>query len=212
MPILNKDPSLKNVFKSFVFKDIFRVTGKPIKVHGVSVDNPDNMLKYIEDHHDQLKVLFGEPYVKNLKTINEVVRDVAFIQPKARPKFMEGGAITGFIRAYLGVFTRPGRMLTAANIVRKRAGTNALPALLRNPQKLQEVINVTRVSNKEKLSAQELGRIIADIINSPEDADVTKIKPTATESSIKQSELEQFGPSVMFPNLTDKALSLDYSF
>ena len=55
--------------------------------------------------------------VKNLKTINEVVKDVAFIQPKASPKLAEGGVITGFIRAYLGVFTRPGRMLTAAYIV-----------------------------------------------------------------------------------------------
>ena len=110
------------------------------------------------------------------------------------------------------MFTRPGRAVTAVNILRKKAGRDALPNLLMNPEKLRQAINLSKVTNLEKISSAQLGRIFFDYTGSIDDFEVTDKQPSATKALVEQSKLEKFGPEVMFPELTEKALQLDYDF
>ena len=214
LPILNEDIVLKDAYKGLVFTDMMKKLGKPKLINGIEVPDPDNLLEYIRTHRDRLNSLFSDNpnYVSDLEKITEVVKNVAFITPKTRGAFQEQDALTGFVRAYLGVFTRPGRAVTAVNILRKKAGRDALPNLLMNPEKLRQAINLSKVTNLEKISSAQLGRIFFDYTGSIDDFEVTDKQPSATKALVEQSKLEKFGPEVMFPELTEKALQLDYDF
>ena len=129
--------------------------GSPKIINGVEVPDPEVLLKYIDTHRDRLTALFSDSpnYVSNLEKITKVMQKVAFVTPKARSVFSEQDMLTGFVRAYLGVFTRPGRFVTSVNILRKKAGRDALPNLLMNPKNLSEAIKLSRVTDSEKITA-----------------------------------------------------------
>ena len=211
MPILQADPALKKVYKGFVLKDMLNTAGEPKIINGVAVNDPKKMLTYISNNRSQLEVLFGKQHVDNLGKMNKIVDEAVFIEPKARGYRTETDVLTGIIRAYLGVFTRPGRFLTSINILRKRAGVNALPELLMDPQRLSQAIQLSKITDTEKVTAETIGRIFFDVKHSPEDLEVAS-KEDYSKSTISQKNLETLGAEAVFPELTEKALALEYDF
>ena len=143
--------------------------------------------------------------------MNKIIDEAVFIEPKARGYRTETDVLTGIIRAYLGVFTRPGRFLTSINILRKRAGVNALPELLMDPQRLSQAIQLSKITDTEKVTAETIGRIFFDVKHSPEDLEVAS-KEDYSKSTISQKNLETLGAEAEFPELTEKALALEYDF
>jgi len=177
-------------------------------VNGIQTYDPKVMLKYVDDHKDQLKVLFGRDYVNNVNALNKAI-DTVLNEPKPRSIFSQQTPLIGFVRAYLGVFTRPGRFVTAIDILRKNAGKDVLPKLLADPNKLAATIKLAKLTNMEKITSQEFGRIMSDVMLATNDQEVANIV-SRTASDLEQANLKEKGPSIVYPALTEKALQLDY--
>ena len=209
-PILDNNPSLKETYKGFVLKDMFSAQDQNLRtINGIQTYDPKVMLKYVDDHKDQLKALFGRDYVNNVNALNKAI-DVVLNEPKPRSMFNRQTPLIGFVRAYLGVFTRPGRFVTAFDILRKNAGKDVLPKLLADPNKLAATIKLAKLTNMEKITSQEFGRIMADVMFATSDQEVANLI-SRTESDLEQQKLKEVGPDVIFKNLlTEKALQLDY--
>ena len=208
-PILDNNPSLKETYKGFVLKDMFSAQDQSLRtVNGIQTYDPKVMLKYVDDHKDQLKVLFGRDYVNNVNALNKAI-DTVLNEPKPRSIFSQQTPLIGFVRAYLGVFTRPGRFVTAIDILRKNAGKDVLPKLLADPNKLAATIKLAKLTNMEKITSQEFGRIMSDVMLATNDQEVANIV-SRTASDLEQANLKEKGPSIVYPALTEKALQLDY--
>ena len=208
-PILDNNPSLKETYKGFVLKDMFSAQDQNLRtVNGIQTYDPKVMLKYVDDNKDQLKSLFGRDYVNNINSLNKAI-DAVLNEPKPRSIFSQQTPLIGFVRAYLGVFTRPGRFVTAVDILRKNAGKDVLPKLLADPNKLAATIKLARLTTTEKITSQEFGRIMSDVMLATDNTEIANIV-SRTESDLEQANLKEKSPSVVYPALTEKALQLDY--
>jgi hypothetical protein len=208
-PILDNNPSLKKTYKGFVLKDMFSAQDQNLRtVNGIQTYDPKVMLKYVDDNKDQLKSLFGRDYVNNINSLNKAI-DAVLNEPKPRSIFSQQTPLIGFVRAYLGVFTRPGRFVTAVDILRKNAGKDVLPKLLADPNKLAATIKLARLTTMEKITSQEFGRIMSDVMLATDNTEIANIV-SRTESDLEQANLKEKSPSVVYPALTEKALQLDY--
>lgn len=163
---LRMDPSLREQYKAFVFKDMF--SGDRMQtVNGREVLNPDGIRKYLDDHGSKLKELMGEQYVADLRTVVDAA-EVALTQVPKR-KMLDPGQtfLTNAVRAYVGLFTRPGRILTAFNKQRGRMKVDALSQALADPSYLRKLAEAQR---KRPLTAEAerlVGKLFFDRYGEP---------------------------------------------
>jgi hypothetical protein len=163
---LRMDPSLREQYKAFVFKDMF--SGDRMQtVNGREVLNPDGIRKYLDDHGSKLKELMGEQYVADLRTVVDAA-EVALTQVPKR-KMLDPGQtfLTNAVRAYVGLFTRPGRILTAFNRQRGRMKVDALSKALADPSYLRRLAESQR---KRPLTAEAerlVGKLFFDRYGEP---------------------------------------------
>ena len=102
-------------FKNLIFRDFLENT-KPID----GVFNPNDISKYLVDHGDQLKSIYGEEFVDGLRSYNRLI------------------------------FTRPGRMITAATKVTEKFRRKSFEEMLLDPEEL-----VKRIRTKQFLDSKE---------------------------------------------------------
>lgn len=110
---------------------------------------------FIAQSDELLKATFGGQYVADLKVLNRALK---FATQADRRKnysytaenFYSKGLIS-LSRAYVGMFTRPGRFLTAAGQMRGRAASNSLFNAVMNPDLLRDYLAAANSGNRDRI-------------------------------------------------------------
>ena len=85
-----------------------------VKQGNIIVPNVDLIETYIAENKQKLVSTFGSQYLKNLEDTLKAVRPaLSSVKPVATRE--DNNIITTALRSFVGVFTRPGRILTAIN-------------------------------------------------------------------------------------------------
>lgn len=156
---LNKDPQLMDTFKAFVYKDMFDpAQGRVKTVNGRQVIDPKAMREYLDSNKDKIGKLLGQDYLNNMRVVLDAT-EAALTQVPTRGARKENNILTQAVRSYVGVFTRPGRVITAFNKIRGRVREDAMTMALSDPRRLAEMAKAARRAPVTKELEKTLGRI-----------------------------------------------------
>jgi hypothetical protein len=103
--------------------------------------NPRQIEQYLKQHGEGLRVVFGDEFVDGLKTYNKIIKDIDI--ESIGGNLTDDQLIkltTGLARAYVGIFTRPGRVITALNQVRSAVRRDSFQDMILDPEKLYKNI------------------------------------------------------------------------
>jgi hypothetical protein len=192
-------------FKGMIYRDFIDKTSVKIPKAGgkVEVDiDPRNMLDYIDKHRDAMRVWYGDKFIDGLQGWADHVRALL---PEGRGVIDVGSAelkaALDLTRAYVGIFTREGRVLTAL-LRMGRSGKHkyAINHLI-DPKKLRTKVARARFIEDPRTRAlvRELltFNIEQDRIGSQLDPETDKgYSPyqTGTEEELELYGPEEFGP------------------
>jgi hypothetical protein len=138
--------SKQTEFKNLIFRDFLEKT-KPIN----GVFDTSAISKYLVDHGDQLKSIYGEEFTNGLRSYNKLIKDISIIAPKIGIGDAQFAQLVNVMaRSYLGIFTRPGRMITAATKVTERFRRKSFEEMLLDPAELAK-----RIRTKQFLESNE---------------------------------------------------------
>ena len=186
MSILRESPELLDTFKAFIYKDMFNPDAGRIKtVNGREVIDPDQLSLYIDGNKDKIRDVFGQQYLNNLNTIIDATK-VALTDVPGRGARKEGNVLTGLIRSYVGMFTRPGRFLTAFNRIRGQVKEDALTTALSDPEQMAILAKASKQSVLTKELERTLGRILIGRYDFPTDGELDVPQPSSAASILEQ--------------------------
>jgi hypothetical protein len=97
---------------------------------------------YLSEHSEQMRMLFGDQYVRNMNTLDEMLTLVSRASERTRALEANATPLKWIARAGVGIFTTPGRVMTAGIIVRAKAADQALVHLMTNPEELARLIRM----------------------------------------------------------------------
>ena len=104
-------------------------------------NSPAAISQYLKQHGEGLRVVFGEEFVEGLNTYNKIIKS---IDVQASKGFLIDDELmrmtTNLARAYVGIFTRPGRVITAINQVRRKLKLTSFEDMILNPDELYKRI------------------------------------------------------------------------
>ena len=205
----NLEGSMKDDFidsyKGMIYKDFVKSTSEITRKAGDKVSlelDPRKVVKYLDEHGDQMAVWYGDNFVKGLNGWADHLRALL---PKGQAAVDVAGdaklkAGLDIVRAYVGIFTRPGRMITAALRLGKSGKEKAVIDGLLNPKKLRNINVLDRF-----LSSPTTTAVIRELISFyPEQQGMFFINPTqldpqrsegySADQTGTEIELELFGP------------------
>ena len=119
-------------FKELIFRDF---------IDNTADFNPNAIQGYLNKHADQLKAVYGEEFVNGLRGYNKLIKDLSV--KAAKDGVPENELIklgTGLARAYLGIFTRPGRVITAGTQLTSKTRRKTFEKYLLDPDLLYKQI------------------------------------------------------------------------
>ena len=123
-------------FKNLIYRDFLEKT-KPLD----GTFDPNAISKYLVQHGDQLKSVYGEEFVNGLRTYNKLAKDVTNIANVLEiPDDALAKTFNILARAYLGIFTRPGRLITAATRSSEKFRRASFEEMLLYPDELAKRI------------------------------------------------------------------------
>jgi len=156
-------------FKQLIYRDFIDKTGK----------NPTDVKKYLADHGEKLKIWYGEDFVKGLKGYNKIIDDVTVLAgAEGLPSSKFQQIVTGLVRAYVGIFTRPGRFITAGGQVTENIRKGSFEDMILNPDRLYERIKRGEFFKNE--ATQTLARAVGRAYGQEEVVDRAEVdQPTA---------------------------------
>ena len=137
--------------------------------------DPAAISQYLRQHGEGLKVVFGDEFVDGLNTYNKLIKSTEI---KAAKGLIVDDEVmqmtTNLARAYVGIFTRPGRVITAINQVRRKVRKGSFEEMILNPEKLYKRIQRGEFLENEAFmaSARALGRYYGQ-----EDGGTSKAEP-----------------------------------
>ena len=137
--------------------------------------DPVAITQYLRKHGEGLKVVFGDEFVDGLKTYNKIIKDINIESVGGQIGDDELMKITtGLARAYVGIFTRPGRVITALNQVRSAVRRDSFQDMILDPEKLYKRIQLGEFLENEAFfsSARALARFYGQ-----EDGGTSKAEP-----------------------------------
>jgi len=186
--LLRESPDLLDTFKAFVYKDMWDPAAGRVKtVNGREVVDPAAMREYIDGNKDKMTTLFGADYVNNLRTVVDAT-EVALTEVPKRGARQEGNMLTGLIRGYVGMFTRPGRFLTAFNKIRGNVKQDALTIALSDPRAMAELAKLSKKSIFAAEVEKTLGRVLLGRYDYPDDRGLPVDKPNAARAILQELE------------------------
>lgn len=95
--------------------------------------NPAKIRTYVGKNSGQIDATFGKGSSKRMMTLAEALDDVT-AEPLVRPGAKRVNPLYDMGRAYVGLFTTPGRFLTAYRKISSKAGHKRIAKLLLNPE------------------------------------------------------------------------------
>ena len=185
---LRQSPELMDTFKAFVYKDMFDPTAGRVKtVNGRQVLDPAEMRVYIDANEAKMKTLLGADYVQNLRTVLDAT-EVALTEVPRRGAKRESNVLTGIIRSYVGMFTRPGRFLTAFNNIRGQIKEDALTMALADPRIMAEAARAAKKPLLQKEFEKTIGRILLGRYDDPTNENLPVDRPSAARALLQELE------------------------
>ena len=131
-------------FKQLIYRDFVDQTGK----------NPTAVKKYLADHSEKLKLWYGDDFVKGLNDYNKIIDDITVLAgEEGLPASSFQKLITGLVRAYVGIFTRPGRFITAGGQVTENLRKGSFEDMILNPDRLYDRIKRGEFFSNDKTQA-----------------------------------------------------------
>ena len=114
-PIIKENTELLKTFKSLVYRDML----DPLKQHvipkgNVMIPNLELLVPYVQKNKNKLQQTFGDQYVTNLEKVLTALKP-ALTDVSPQQARQPTDLLTTFARSVVGVFTRPGRILTFIN-------------------------------------------------------------------------------------------------
>jgi hypothetical protein len=108
-----------------------------------------------------LEELFGKQYLGDLRTMAEAVHktQLKHIAGDFSNTSFTANLLKGVARAYVGLFTRPGRMITAIASIRARAANDVLMQAMASPNILREMIVIKDMN----MLSSRVARFIASV-------------------------------------------------
>ena len=138
-------------------------------------NSPEAISKYLQQHGEGLKVVFGDEFVDGLNTYNKIIKSVNVESVGGKIGDDELMTMTtNLARAYVGIFTRPGRVITAVNQVRRKVRKGSFEDMILNPEKLYKRIKRGEFLENQAFmtNARALGRYYGQ-----EDGGTSKAEP-----------------------------------
>ena len=138
-------------------------------------NSPEAISKYLQQHGEGLKVVFGDEFVDGLNTYNKIIKSVNVESVGGKIGDDELMTMTtNLARAYVGIFTRPGRVITAVNQVRRKVRKGSFEDMILNPEKLYKRIKRGEFLENQAfmINARALGRYYGQ-----EDGGTSKAEP-----------------------------------
>jgi len=172
--ILSKDPEIYQAFQTNVMKDLNeRVTVKSGSL-GMDIISPERFSQYVygsggeKGYQFALREIFGNKFMANIKTLNDALQITARKAPASlQREGVYGNFFTDIIRARVGQFTTPGRLLTAGKRIYTRASNSILKNAILNPESLQDLIRLKTLKKSSAEAAYILGKLNGMIFLDP---------------------------------------------
>lgn len=158
----NGSKDLIDSYKAYIFKDLMDNTQRKGAL-GTDIFDGNKLDDYVAKHGDALEVWFGNKFKTQLTDIAKVLKaydDPTISALRGEDQFILKSA-NSLARAYVGLFTTPGRVLTALKNIAGGRATNKELALLTDPDKLYKAITQKQFTNNPVVRGlvRELGRI-----------------------------------------------------
>lgn len=158
----NGSKDLIDSYKAYIFKDLMDNTQKKGTL-GTDIFDGSKLDDYVAKHGDALEIWFGNKFITQLTDIAKKLKvydDPGVAALRAEDAYILKSA-NSLARAYVGLFTTPGRVLTALKNIGGGAATNRELALLTDPDKLYNAIIKDQWQKNPVVRGlvRELGRI-----------------------------------------------------
>tara|TARA_B100001093_G_scaffold283324_1_gene270654 strand:- start:242 stop:3232 length:2991 start_codon:yes stop_codon:yes gene_type:complete len=182
------DEGLKDSYKAYIYKDFIDKTTSS-GTFGRDAFSGKAIAKYVDEYGDAMSLWFGEEFVENLGNISKKLSPFDNRSGKALTK--EDNAVlqatNSLARAYVGLFTTPGRVLTAAKTIGGAELGRKKLQYLREPELLYKAMIENRWQKNPVVRGlvRFLGRIYGDT-SGTFDADL--------QSDVTKEETTLFGP------------------
>tara|TARA_R100001163_G_scaffold1809_4_gene2809 strand:+ start:15868 stop:18936 length:3069 start_codon:yes stop_codon:yes gene_type:complete len=173
---------LIETYKKYIGKDIMDNTMVLKRGTNQELFNGNKLEKYLETNGDLIELWFGKQFRTNLGKISNKIKafdDLGTTSLKPEDAFLLR-SLNQMARAYVGLFTTPGRIMTAVKNIYGGAADQKLVRLLTRPEELYDTIMKDRWQKDPKLRAfvRELGRIYYR-----EEVDETEFPPDPAEAA-----------------------------
>ena len=178
---------LIDAYKSYIYKDLMAKTQVKGSL-GKKTFNGAQIESYLDEYGDAMDVWFGKKFRKQLTDIAEKIKpydNLGVYQLSEADQFMLK-SLNNLARAYVGIFTTPGRVLTAVKTIYGGNAARRQLKLLADPDKLYNLIMKDKWQKNPVLKGlvRELGRVFyREEINQPE-----------PQTDVTSEETTQFGP------------------
>ena len=192
-------------FKGMIYRDFIDKTSLKIPRAGgkIEVDiDPRKMLNYIDQHRDAMRVWYGNKFIDGLQGWANHIRALL---PEGRGVIDVGSpelkAALDLTRAYVGIFTREGRVLTALLRIGRSGKHKYVIDHLINPKKLRRKVAIanfvedprTRAFLREFLTFNIEQERIGTQLDPETDKGYLSYQ-TGTEEELELYGPEEFGP------------------
>ena len=153
---------LLDSYKSYIFKDFMEKTQTRGSLNQ-DIFNASRMEQYLDNHGDAMEVWFGKKFVSQLGDITQKLKpydNLGTAKLSEEDHFLLN-SINSLARAYVGLFTTPGRVLTAVKTIYGGNAARKQLQLLSDPDKLYNVIMKDKWQKNPAVrgAGRELGRL-----------------------------------------------------
>jgi len=206
VPVSDEAGELLQQFRTRIGQDLLRATTRKDKLGNVEYVGPDQFRKYWNDHSDMLGAWFDVTLKKpDGSTVQgaDIFRELGEAVNMAMPSLSSKGvdatddatakAVMDLTRAYVGIFTTPGRMVTAAKRLYHRSTEQSLFWDLMDPDKLQKMLIREAQWNNQGLQSaiRILGALTAHSQIAPEEDTEIGLPPASAQQLYMEEEMRR---------------------
>jgi len=162
------DASVMENYRAYIARDMMDQIGVKGKSGQIEADfiDPAKLDEYLNTYGEQLRVFYGDNFVTGLRNIQKAA-DLTALGPsrmaqgadaglKGRNLEAEAKALKDLARAYIGMFNRPGRILTAVSRIGSKSGQKEMSQDLLSMEGLVE--RIRRLESFDNPYVRELTR------------------------------------------------------
>lgn len=174
--LLKNDPEVLDAFRAEVLRDMGqRITSREGQTQALSFKKLDSYLfgrdpDGIAGREGALRALFGDQYVEDVLTLHRAIQiaqreAVSPQRPGTAPAL---GMLMDLTRAYVGLFTRAGRVVTAMRRMGERGANRVIVDALLEPERMRQLAELKELKPGSKKAAEIMGELGGLWLASPE--------------------------------------------